>query len=515
MRVNLARCFAVLLGISLASPTLADFGQSGSGTYIAPGKWSRFNAEATSATPQAADSRSSSKSSTPARTVSGPVSVNEPCLPAPPCEGDGYSVSTPDCLAAPQSVTRSNSVPQPAPSAFSAAISAPWANDCDIHPQTITCGPSRLPLSPWFAGGNVLFWNMANTGYQRFVLQNGAPQNVLLSTRNVDPGYAAGFDIYGGRYFDNGRFGLGITYFNFDPASEQATAVDAVAPGNYAAMPQWQNLRVDRDGDPLTAADNVYDVYDNASAMRLTRNVGFQGIEADLFCFGLSGARRLTPLCGAGLGTGKLVQFLRGHGLGCGYGYTSSPGTLQSPCSGSLQLVTSQGFRWFQFKDSLEFASSDAADGYTGPTDLFYNSDVTNDLYGYQFGSRLLYCLGPRLNASLGGKAGIYGNDVYVQQRLGTLTTAAYVNGDPTQQIAVSDRDVVLAGLGELNLGLGYRINNAWTINGGYRMLYASGVATSVSSIPNDYQSVTNSASAYANSSVLLHGAYFGTAFNW
>ena len=53
VRVNLIRCFAILLGLSFASPVLADFGQDASGNYVAPSKWNHFNNGARPADPVA------------------------------------------------------------------------------------------------------------------------------------------------------------------------------------------------------------------------------------------------------------------------------------------------------------------------------------------------------------------------------------------------------------------------------------------------------------------------------
>lgn len=352
---------------------------------------------------------------------------------------------------------------------------------------------------------------MEDNDYRRFVARDGMPNNVQLSSQDVDPGYATGFDVSVGRYLDCGRYGLSVGYMNFNPGAEEAVAVEGAA-NHYAMMPQWDQLSLDHDDD--TTVDTVYDIYDDAQAHRIRRDVSFQGIELTLSNFGIMGARRLAPACGTGLTCcGPLAGLKQRLGLGHHRGFTAAGGPLERSCYGTPQVITSHGFRWFQFEDEFEFASSDLIDGYNGPTDMFYNSRVTNDLFGYQFGGRLIYCLGPRLNVNVGGKAGIYGNDVMVEQRLGTPNALAYTAAD--EMINHRTRDVVLAGLGELDLGLGYRLCNGWSLNGGYRMLYATGVATSIGSIPNDYFSSATSARVYADDNLLLHGAYLGTTLNW
>jgi hypothetical protein len=370
----------------------------------------------------------------------------------------------------------------------------------------------RPALFPWYGGAGLLLWTMEDNDYRRFVSRDGMPNNVQLSSEDVDPGYATGFDVFVGRYLDCGRYGLSVGYMNFNPGAESATAVEGGA-DHYAMMPEWDQVSINHDGNGV---DNVYNIYDEAVAHRIRRDVSFQGIELTLSNFGIMGARRLPPACGTGLPCrGPLAGLKRRLGLGHNRGFSGAGGPLERSCYGTPQVVTSHGFRWFQFEDEFEFASSDAADGYTGPTDMFYNSRVTNDLFGYQFGSRLVYCLGPRLNLNVGGKAGIYGNDVTVEQRLGTPGALAYVTNRPTEMINHRSSDVVLAGLGEIDLGLGYRLCNGWSINGGYRMLYATGVATSIGSIPNDYFSGATSARVYADDNLLLHGAYLGTTLNW
>ncbi|MGV3484215.1 MAG: hypothetical protein ACO1RT_07345 [Planctomycetaceae bacterium] len=526
MRVNLVRSFAILLGLGVISSASADFGQDATGTYVAPSKWSRFNSGTSAPEPV------TSQKQTQVRTVSS-GGLNQPQVGE--ATSDNQQDGSTELLPAPQSAPKpappatqrpappqplqdsqaASSVPQPHPSAFQQALEAPWSN-CDPVPPC-SSAPARRPLSPWFAGTNVLLWDMSDDSYRRFAARSGAPTNTILSTDHVAADSAVGYDVSFGRYLDCGRYGLSVTYLNFDPSSEFATARTAAPGDNYATMAHWQQISIDRDGAGPGVAESVYDIYDNAAAHSIRRDVSIQGIELNLASFGIMGASRLAnpSPCGPVPGRGTLAGLRRAIGLGDCYGYTNAGGSLARSCDGSVQVVATHGLRWFQFEDEFEFASTDAYDGYVGPTDMFYDSNVTNDLYGYQFGGRLIYCLGPRLVANIGGKAGIYGNDVYVEQRIGTPTQLAYVTSDATQQIASSDREVVLAGLGEIDLGLGYRLGNAWTINGGYRMLYASGVATSIGSIASEYYALAPSARAAADDSLLLHGAYIGATLNW
>jgi hypothetical protein len=84
-----------------------------------------------------------------------------------------------------------------------------------------------------------------------------------------------------------------------------------------------------------------------------------------------------------------------------------------------------------------------------------------------------------------------------------------------TDLIDTKSTDNVLATLGELDLGLGYRLGCAWSLRGGYRLLGMTGVATAVDSLPGSYYSVASSGQVHADDSYILHGGYLGLEYNW
>ncbi len=180
-------------------------------------------------------------------------------------------------------------------------------------------------------------------------------------------------------------------------------------------------------------------------------------------------------------------------------------------------MATPHGFRWFQLQDELEVVGDvDGTAGY-GASDLYYMSDVENNLYGYQFGARLSYCLGCRMMVNVGGKVGIYGNDASYSHRITTDTVMAYTNsqGAGAGDVCTDYSDVSLAGLGELDLGLGYRLSSCWTITGGYRFLAVSGVATAFGQMPAQYTTAATAGAVRADDSLIMHGAYLGLDYNW
>lgn len=383
-------------------------------------------------------------------------------------------------------------------SPFAAAVGAP----CGSRGCAPCATPSPRPIAPWFGGANLLFWNL-DCGPDHILITDDSAMP-LLSAGDIAPDNQVGFDAHVGRYFGCGMYGLDFGYLLWDPDAETRILAN-MGNGYRVTLPALTTVSINRGAGATT----VYDDYDmNASRLRVIRDLRVQGFEANLVCFGLMGARRLgscnpSPLFGYG------------H---CGNGfYGGATGPLSRAAGGRVRVQTSHGFRWFQLEDELQISGD--VDGTTGyqPSDLHYLIDTENNLFGYQFGSRLTYCLGCRTMLSLGGKIGVYGNDASVSHRITTDTAMAYTNtqGAGPGDICTEESDVGVAGLGELDFGIGYRLNNRWTINGGYRLLSACGVATTIGQIPVEYVTAASAGAVRADDCLFLHGAYVGVNCNW
>lgn len=391
-----------------------------------------------------------------------------------------------------------------------------------------------LPLSPWFGGFNLLYFNYDSGDNARFLYDQADPSHSRLWSADVDPSQSLGYELSVGRYLGDGRYGFGVSYLNFNPGAEYAT-IHPEAPGDYAvAFPGWNDLSFDPSGGGNPAgvanggADSVFNYFGNASAYRLRRDIDVQGIELNLFHFGLLGGQRLASCCGPGLldhlGAASRRLGLHGQHGDCGgpdcrsqccYGFGGAGGPLAASCRQRFQLVASHGFRWFQFRDSLSFAADVDGDPGFHPTDLNYRVGTENNLFGYQLGGRFIYGITDRLNLAIGGKFGLYGNRVRYRQRMGNLDEWATYDSDPAVIVRRLGCENRLATLGELDFGLGYRICCAWTIRGGYRILGATGLATSVGSLAHDFASPDPNSEAFAGDSIVLHGGYIGAEYNW
>ena len=95
----------------------------------------------------------------------------------------------------------------------------------------------------------------------------------------------------------------------------------------------------------------------------------------------------------------------------------------------------------------MEFVYNvDGTQGYQSE-DIYENIDVENNLYGYQFGSMLRYCLTCRLNLTVGGKIGLYANDAELKHRVGTKTDLVYITGNLTDDVYTGSSDTSFATL--------------------------------------------------------------------
>ncbi len=407
-------------------------------------------------------------------------------------------------------------------SPYQAAVNSPWDGGCGTSAPMSAFGHSlateRPALFPWFGGANALFFRVANESDKVLAMSTVTGRPAMTSSV-VDPGSATGYEIMGGRYLKCGTYGLGIGYFNFNPDSEMYT-INGGGGDFRASMQAYHDYHLDLDGDAtpnqvyqyITGVDGAGNPVAAPSAalnVRATRDLDVQGLELNLFSFGLLGYGRTTPACdpcGNNGGCG-LNPFGRGFGrLG---------GPLTRPAANRVQIVTSHGARWFQIRDDAQLAYNiDGTAGYQA-TDIYDDANIENNLYGYQFGGLLNYCWTDHLSLNIGGKFGLYANDVQADRRVGTETAVAYRFGNNADIAQTSYSDVVLATLGEVNVGLGYRVSNAWTINGGYRVMGVSGIATAFDQMAQDFGTSLYPGGVHASDSLVLHGAYVGANFNW
>lgn len=437
---------------------------------------------------------------------------------------------------APQEVVSSPSIEQ------SGAISQPGGgydhnhvdgncSTCGTGTFDTSCGASSysLPtqtLCPWIFGANALLFNRADDEYTRLSYDSNMPTDPLLSTSDVRMPTTGGFELMGGRYFGCGRYAIVGSYWGlFSP--EQSYTVTTPVGGNLrSSLPftlQGPNIGATPYGITMPV-ENVYNWYDGAWAHQVVRDQDFQNVEINFLSFALGGgARQPYPLdCNSGCGTGWGSRHQNKHSDPCNPSISSPTGPCApwygAQCS-KLRLNMYGGLRWFQFRDYLQYATSET-DAMFGSTadDFYYRNNVTNDLFGGQLGGLATWCTGRRINLWTGANVGVYNNHINYNSYAGTTTDAATVlstnsfNGQP-YNLSNSTNDVAI--LSELTSGVGLRLTRGWTANIGYRVIGVSGVATAVGQIPRDF-SLLNDASRINNDrSLILYGWTLGAAYNF
>ncbi|MEO1529368.1 MAG: BBP7 family outer membrane beta-barrel protein, partial [Planctomycetota bacterium] len=509
MRIQIRRSFAIAAGLSFCSIGAVAQAQE---SYKAPSKWRNFSSKKkTVPTLRQVSVFDELEHAAEELIPPGDAALDASAiLPEPVVEHEpNYSTHTPAHNHAPAHSHAPAHTYAPAPMATSHPTMAAPApcNSCGPSPYSAatsatwegSCAPARrgpVPISPYFGGFDLLFWNVTSNNNQIFVADDAT--NGMIYEGDINPGASLGYRVNGGRYFGCGQWGLDVAYLSFDPERESREAFDGGG-GLRLTLPVLRGVEIDRGGGLVT----VYDDFDtNATRIRATRDLRVQGLEISLANFGLMGARRLGSCNPGGL-----------FGGACRNGnYGNAIGPLARAAGGRSRFSMIQGFRWFQLEDELQFVGDvDGTAGYSG-TDLYATMETENNLYGYQFGGLWSYCVSQRLLLNIGGKVGLYGNHARFRHSIGTSTIVANTvsQGAGAGDINTDYTDTVLAGLGELDLGLGYRLNCGWTLRGGYRILAASNVATAPGSIPNEYVTAASAGAVRADDSLVLHGAYIG-----
>lgn len=181
------------------------------------------------------------------------------------------------------------------------------------------------------------------------------------------------------------------------------------------------------------------------------------------------------------------------------------------------------GFRYFKFEESLDYSAFGIRPNTATGGDITranYFSEVENELFGAQFGGRSEISLFKRLSLLVGLKAGIFQNNLSSRQRATTVgvdgeqRVAQVLNG-PNEgalyDLSGEDTDYTL--LGELDLGLTYRVTNSIRLRGGYKAIFVDDIALADNQIPADFRNVQFNSTPQANDDLVLHGGYFGIDF--
>jgi opacity protein-like surface antigen len=177
------------------------------------------------------------------------------------------------------------------------------------------------------------------------------------------------------------------------------------------------------------------------------------------------------------------------------------------------------GFRYISFNEDWEFSGDTTDTAINGDlTELNYRVRLDNNLFGFQLGSGLSYCVTSKLTAYAIAKLGVYANFIEQSQRIygpagpGTLNNGPFAG----QDFAVDANDTDLALAGQFDLGGRWAVTSNWSVNFGYRVLGLTGVAISEDNVAQgNLQNLLGIADTQTQGAFLMHGGYIGATYCW
>jgi hypothetical protein len=295
----------------------------------------------------------------------------------------------------------------------------------------------------------------------------------VLNTDSANMDWSGGAEVFLGRWFCCGAFGVEARYWGVYPASQEDSVFGGSIPGNLNTVFDFQPLNI--------GATNVNDLYDAAQLHRVQRSWQFHSIE---------------------------LNMLQGYGFQGGWS-----------CN-RFDVGLIGGVRYFRFDEGFQYASADAFPvfGADPSNEAFYDIDVENHLVGLQLGANANYYVGRRLRLRATPKVGVYNNHINQMQRIYNADGVAVVGpGNPLagQAYDVNNSKDDVSFLAELDLGFDYQISRCWSLNFGYRAVAMTGVAFATTQIPRNFADIPGAQDINNDESLILHGGYAGATFMW
>jgi hypothetical protein len=307
---------------------------------------------------------------------------------------------------------------------------------------------------------------------------SGAPAAGFTSS-NLPDAWHGGFELGAGWCFGaDSRCGVEAVYWGLYPAD-----IRRAARGNLNSTIDFSDLTY----NGASAGTN----FTAAQVQEVRSGFDFNSVEFNLLGNGGCGGPFGCGMCGCCVGRA---------GAPWGFGWVA-------------------GFRYINFSEDWAFSSDTTDDQFNGdPTELSYDVQLNNNLFGFQLGSGLSYCITNSLTAYAIGKVGIYNNHITQTQRvLGPAGDATVNSGLFTGDAFLADGgDDDLAFSGQLDLGGRWAVSDRWSVNFGYRTLGLAGVATAETNVQRGgFQNMLGIADPQTGGSFILHGGYAGATYCW
>jgi len=329
----------------------------------------------------------------------------------------------------------------------------------------VGCGPAPCPA--WYASVSALTLTRDKPNKVWTSYETGNEPNQLFHTAR-EMSYEWGGEIRMGRKFccdpctGGYRFGLEYTYWTVNPM--ESSFVGTHPSGVSTALTVGQ---VEFDGTSATAW------FDAALEHRLRREDEIHSSELTLISYSALGGR-------------------------------NSP----------WNISFSGGFRYFHFDERLVFGTLADPNNLpvpgTTPDEAFIDEDITNDLYGFQFGLRSEYCLLGRFSVFAEPKFGIYNNHIEHTFRmyLEDGTVADTGSSGVVGTYPVRSDDDVLSFLTQIDLGCTCYFTPRLSASLGYRVVAITGIGLADNQIPPYAVDIPEIADIDHNGDLILHGAF-------
>ena len=405
-------------------------------------------------------------------------------LPATSHAYPGRQVAHENLWAAPETspVSTDQNAP-PRPPADESVISGDYKAAMTNESCTSTvCGNGACGCcqNNWFVYGGALLMTREYGHKFNVSFDTGPPADTVICSCHNDMDYSGGFEITAGRTFNCGCNALAVTYWGLYPSDQEENAFGSNMVGNLNANLDFSGLDYDNGGG--AAGMDLY--FDDALRHRVTTSNNIQNVEVNL----LGGCCGITP-------------------WSCGYGEC---------CGQRLSCNWVAGVRYFQFDENFSLGADTVDTSFDGGLDeVYYDVETENTLWGVQIGGGVNYCINPCWSVYSNGKAGVFGNNMDIYQRVYGSNGGAVVNNGTYlgDSCAINTGDTRLAVMGQIDSGIKWQISCRWSATIGYRVLGVSGVALLSEQIPTDLTNLGAMREVDSSGSLLLHGGYLGAQF--
>ena len=409
---------------------------------------------------------------------------------APSIAPEVYANPAPQLVSPAQGYTQS---PAPLSKDYQNAMNNSWADgtscnsgSCGDSSCGSSCGGSCGISNRWFASAGGLIMNRSNQSHHS-LSQDINTYNTILNTQSAAQQTAGGFEGSMGRLIGcNGCNALQLGYWGLFPSDQSAQKVGSGYPPAGIGPIFGHGLNFLDYNDGTTNQNMQQWMTTDTGVHQVRRSFNYNSAEANF--------------------------------LGNSYAWGLLPYSANCGCGPRLQYGWLAGFRYFQFSDTTTFYSDYDDTTIDGDANEFrYKLNTKNNLYGFQMGGQANWRLNNCWSIYGGGRAGVFNNHITHQQFISgqldyaTINAGAYAG----QAYNINASRNALAGIGQLDMGLRYNVNCRLSFNGGYRVVGIAGLATSDNQISDNFADPRQAAYIRADSSVILHGGYFGGTFLW